>query len=180
MRQLTQLLKLSIPAVAVAALGVGCASDHVGGRPGEDFLPEGETAAVTRLAEQQIAAGCRTDATLRAYHFDHMSLNSLGRQKLDFFLSDDDKNGQYVIYVDVPTGENEESEAGERNDSVTRYLLSRGLTEAMFRLEAGYNPNNTMSVASAEAAKAAGPAPAAPAGSAGGAGYGASGSMSAK
>lgn len=140
--------------LALAACGGGCQSDKdevADGRAGEDFLRDDETSAVTRIVDRQTAAGARTDATLRAYHFTHAGLNSLGREKLDFILADRGQaDGELVVYVDVEGDEANRQHADARRASVSEYLTSRaGLSEGEFRLESGFNPHNTMSVVSA-------------------------------
>jgi hypothetical protein len=148
------LAAMAAAAVALAGVG-GCASDQPG-VPAEQFMEPGEVTEVSRLADQQIAAGARTDATLRPYHFNHAGgLNSLGRTKLDNMLDADDTDGagELVVYVDVPAAAKGD-EAGKklsdaRFDAVTQHLMSRGMTEAQFRLESGYNPNSSAFVVSA-------------------------------
>lgn len=142
--------------LALTVCGGGCRSDPEGrsaraGRPGDDFLRDDETSAVTRIAEQQIAVGARTDATLRPYHFDHAGLNALGREKLDLMLASGDgqRPGELVVYVDIAGDGANRRHAGARHAEVTDYLTSRGLAEGEFRLESGFNPHNTMSAVSA-------------------------------
>ncbi len=152
MSHLTKIFSAS----ALLAVLSGCNVDStMEGRDAEKFIEPHEVSAVTRLVDQQIASGARTDGTLRQYHFDNAVLNSLGRAKLDAMLNDDDKDGELVVYVDVPTGEGDADKklASARQDSVTQYLMSRGRTENTFRLESGFNPNNVMSVTSAKPAE---------------------------
>src|SRR5687768_1351506 len=152
MSQITRIFSAS----ALLAVLSGCSvTDTMEGRDAEKFMEPCEVSAVTRLVNQQIASGARTDGTLRPYHFDNAVLNSLGRAKLDAMLDDDDKDGELVVYVDVPTGEGDADKklASARQDSVTQYLMSRGRTEDTFRLESGFNPNNVMSVTSAKPAE---------------------------
>lgn len=168
MSWMTRYAKARVPMamlLAVATCGGGCQSgkdDVAGGRAGEDFLREDETSAVTRIAERQVAAGARTDATLRAYHFTHAGVNSLGREKLDFILADrgqGDGGGELVVYVDVGGDEANRQHADARRASVAEYLTSKGgLDDGEFRLELGHNPHNTMSVVSAVPPRDAGDA----------------------
>jgi hypothetical protein len=159
MSWMTRFAKARVPVamlLALTACGGGCQSsdkdDVAEGRAGEDFLRDDETSAVTRIAERQTAAGARTDATLRPYHFNHARLNSLGREKLDFILADrgeDGVDGETVVYVDVEGDEANRQHADARRAAVTDYLASRGMSEGSYRLESGFNPHNTMSVVSA-------------------------------
>ena len=166
----TSLAKSRVPLAMIIALtvcGGGCQSDRevAKGRPGEEFLRDDETSAVTRIAERQMAAGARTEATLRAYHFDHAALNGLGREKLDFMLAGAGEQGELVVYLDLAGDDANRQHAVARRADVTEYLGERGLAEGEFRLESGHNPHNTMSVVSAvppkDAAADEGPADAA-------------------
>src|SRR3954453_19148544 len=89
---------------------------------GADFRPEGETRSVQRFTEVQMAAGARTDATLRTYEFDCGDLNSLGRQKVDLLLKDDNACTPLVVYLDVKQDET----FAARQESVTAYLKDHG------------------------------------------------------
>jgi hypothetical protein len=152
---MSQIKRIFLASALLAVLS-GCnENEKTDGRDAEEFNQPCEVSAVTRLVNQQIASGARTDGTLRPYHFDNALLNSLGRAKLDAMLNDDDTDGELVVYVDVPTGEGDADKklASARQDSVTQYLMGRGRTENTFRLESGFNPNNVMSVTSAGAAQ---------------------------
>lgn len=105
---------------------------------GEAFRPEGEERTVAKFVTVQTAAGARTDATLRPYHFDCGDLNSLGQEKLDLMLRDDDACAPLVLYVDVPQDES----TNARHDSIKVYLKDRGLTDAQIKLVEGSNPKN--------------------------------------
>ena len=152
MTQLTkQVLKAVLPVAAMAA--VGCTSD-MPGTPAEQFMEPGEVSHVTRMGDQQIANGARTDATLRPYHFNQAGrLNSLGVQKLERIVDADDADGEgeLVLYVDVPTTDGDKGKklADARHDAVTKQLMELGLTEEQFRLETGHNPDNLMLVVDA-------------------------------
>lgn len=159
MTQLTEkITKAMLPAaaalVAIATLG-GCTS-NMPGQPAEQFMEPGELSHVTRMADQQTAIGSRTDATLRPYHFNAAGgLNSLGREKLDQMIDADDTDGaaELVVYVDTKApAENDAAGkklASARQDAVTQFLISRGLTEQQFRLESGFNPESTFAASSA-------------------------------
>ena len=130
----------------------------------EDFLSPDEPSELDRINELQVARGNAADATLRAYHFHRGALNSLGRQKLDQMMAAEesdaadaggDDGGEMVVYLDVAgTQGKAETEAAKRlaearQDAVTDYLLSRGLTEDSFRLEMGSNPDDSFLATSA-------------------------------
>ena len=147
-----KLTRIGVPMGLVVALTAGGCSvaGDMEGRPADEFMAADEESAVTRLANTQIAAGARTDATLRPYHFEDGELNSLGEEKLDFLvLTCDNKTSETVVYLDVPAGDDEAGKklAQARHEAVTEYLLSQGLTEDSFRLQSGYNPSNTTSAA---------------------------------
>jgi hypothetical protein len=158
MTQTTQIIKKLAPvAVAMAFVAAaGCSPDVTPGqkgRPADRFLGYGELSPVDRLVNDQIAAGARTDGTLRPYHFDGSDLNSLGREKLDSILAGTfDSNAEMVVYVDVPRGEGDAAAAlaDARRDAVSQYLVEQGVTEDEFRLESGFNPEVTTSVAAAK------------------------------
>ena len=170
MSWMTRFAKARVPMamlLALTACGAGCQSgkdDAPEGRAAEDFLRDDETSAVTRIADRQAAAGARTDASLRAYHFTGAGLNSLGREKLDFILADrgpgdGDADSELVLYVDLEGDAANRQHADARRASVSEYLTSHGgLAEGEFRLESGHNPHNTMSVVSAVPPKDAGEA----------------------
>jgi hypothetical protein len=128
---------LAAAALAVATCG-GCQHRQESRVNGGDFRPEGETRSVQRFAEVQMAAGARTDATLRTYEFDCGDLNSLGRQKIDLLLKDDNACSPLVVYLDVKQDEN----YAARQESVTAYLKDRGLTASQVKLVAGPNTTN--------------------------------------
>lgn len=147
-----QILKAVLPVAAMFA-AVGCTSD-MPGTPAEQFMEPGEVSHVTRMGDQQIANGARTDATLRPYHFNTAGrLNSLGREKLERIVDADDTDGegQLVLYVDVPTADGDAGKklAHARRSAVTEQLTSLGLTAEQFRLESGHNPDNRMRVVDA-------------------------------
>jgi hypothetical protein len=148
-------------AAALLALLGGCAADveksDDAGRPAEEFRPVDEVSDVTRINDQQIAAGARTDATLRPYHFYEADLNSLGREKLDLMLKDGAGAGGLVVYLDVPAAGDKRQLADARRGAVAEYLASRGLAEDSFRLERGHNPDNTFPAVPARGVKPAAP-----------------------
>ena len=140
--------------LALLAAVCGCRKDpHGESRGAEQFLGADETSAATRLADAQAAAGARTDATLRPYHFDHGRLNTLGRDKLDQMVAGLPAEGELDIYLDVQEVAVVDN-APAHNDEVESHLSSRGLERWQFRLHHGSNPDNTFSAASAMPEKA--------------------------
>lgn len=107
---------------------------------GEAFRADDEPRSVHRFAHAQSAAGARHDATLRPDHFDGGTLNSLGQEKLELMLKDDEACDPLVVYVDVPPGPDSSGLAG-RMESVKVYLKDRGLEDRQIQLEATANPS---------------------------------------
>ena len=181
MNRMAQLIKAGasgtlLAAATVLVVACGCQSKHEAeGRGAEEFLPDHQSSAVTRIVDRQVAAGARTDATLRAYHFDHARLNALGREKVDLVLEHAGDEGPLELYVDV-------SDSDAREAAVMDYLDGRVAPDRV-RLTAGPNPNNTFAASAALTAKgkhesgAAGTAVGQGLGEGGG--FGASGDMSA-
>ena len=126
--------------VLLAVAAAGCAhDDNASGKVrGDEFPPEGTVRAAHRIAEVQSASGARADATLRPFHFDAGRLNSLGEEKLDLMIQDDDLAEPMVIYLDLP--ESDASRA-DREHAVMAYLGERGLGDDRVRLRAGTNPD---------------------------------------
>lgn len=123
---------------ATALLAVGCHSSST--QPpmlhGENFVPDDQPHSVDNIAAAQAARGARADATLRPVHFNDAGLNSLGRQKLELMLADEDAVQPMVVYLDLPPA----SDAGPARQAVGDYLKARGLAENQFRLVDGPNP----------------------------------------
>jgi hypothetical protein len=137
---------------ALAVLGAitGCQHDHhqdhdgAASIYGETFPADGETRATDRFAQVQSAAAARADATLTAAHFDGRgSLNSLGRQKLDLMLRDDDAAAPMVVYLNLPSSTNGAAPTTASTDahrqSVRAYLVDRGVNDAQLEFRAGPN-----------------------------------------
>jgi hypothetical protein len=175
-------LAAAILTAATFGLG-GCGGKHhekTNDDAGDAFLGKDEVSNVNRLSDLQIAGGSRTDSTLRAYHFHRGSLNSLGRQKLDRMVAANeaeamdaggDDGEAMTVYLDASSGAAATEEVAKRlsdarHDAVTDYLMGRGLTEDMFRIELGHNPDNTFLASSAAGSAATEAGDAAPAGGA--------------
>ena len=139
---LTKVKSFAVTAGALLALAAGgCASDEhnaAGKVRGDEFPPEGTVRALHRIAEVQSAAGARADATLRPFHFDAGRLNSLGEEKLDLMLKDDDLAEPVVVYLDLPESDDRRP---AREQAVMAYLGERGLGDDQVRLKPGTNPD---------------------------------------
>src|SRR5512137_44602 len=100
--KLSKKLILSAATLAALAVGTGCECNKpaTAGTEGYNdpfFHPE-ELATVNRVARQQAASAARADATLNGAHFHGGKLNSLGEQKLELMLEDDDDTKPIVVY----------------------------------------------------------------------------------
>jgi hypothetical protein len=89
------------------------------------------------LAQQ--ASGSRADGTLRKQHFNGKELSSLGEQKLDLMLQDDDVNEPFTVYVNLPK---EDAMTSARQEAVARYLKDKGLSAEQIKVELGENPDS--------------------------------------
>lgn len=122
---------------ALALLGTpGCQHDHNDRAiHGETFPDDSEPRAVDRFVQVQSSAAARTDATLTSHHFDGgHGLNSLGEQKLDLMLRDDDRQSPLVVYLDFPRG------AADRDrEAVRAYLIDHGANEGQIEFRNGPN-----------------------------------------
>jgi hypothetical protein len=137
---------------ALAVLGAlaGCQHDHhqdhdgAATKYGETFPADSEPRATDRFVQVQSAAAARADATLTAAHFDGRGgLNSLGRQKLDLMLRDDDANTPMVVYLNLPSSSDGAAPTTASTDahreSVRAYLVDRGVNDAQLEFRAGPN-----------------------------------------
>jgi uncharacterized UBP type Zn finger protein len=151
----------TIAFAALLALASGCKQDNnAPDMHGENFVPNDTLRASQKFMLAQQASGSRHDATLHAQHFNGKELGSLGEQKLDLMLQDDDVNEPFTVYMNLPKGD---ATTTARQESVVRYLKDKGLTEEQIKVEIGENPDSYSSSAPAIAAMStpATPAPAA-------------------
>lgn len=132
---------------------------------GDQFRPDDELRPVHRIADASAASGARNDATLHAFHFDGGNaamLNSLGEQKLDLMLADDDAL-PLVVYLDVP----QDDVAARRQEAIQVFLKDRGVLATQFKVVPGKNMQLLTATApkikAMQSAEAAAPAAAAPA-----------------
>ena len=120
---------LKIAGAVLAGLAVsGAAGCQTDGSSVTDFFPSDNAPRATeQFMNVQAASGARADGTLQPLHFDAEKLNSLGEAKLDLMLKDDDSDDRFL---------------NSRKESVTRYLVDRGLSEDQVKFETGTNPNS--------------------------------------
>jgi hypothetical protein len=136
--------RLAWGSAALAALpaAVGCHGKADDAEPkyateGEKFSPDDEPRHLHRVLDTAAAAGARNDATLRGCHFDAgnpAALNSLGEEKLDLMLADDDAL-PLVVYVDVLA----DDLADARTKAVATFLKDRGLQDGQTKVVVGRN-----------------------------------------
>lgn len=120
---------------------LGCRRDR-GNAYGEKFPTDDEPRAVDRFVQVQSASAARADATLTAHHFDGRgALNSLGRQKLDLMLRDDDAADPLVVYLDLPNSPASPgaAPAADHGESVRIYLADRGVPGSHVEFRSGPN-----------------------------------------
>ena len=118
----------SIMFVLALTVAAGCSSNRAATKKethGEEFPSEYAVRSVHRFVEAQAASGARSDAMLYPSHFDAADLNSLGMQKLDLMLMDDDSSDTLMVYLAMP-----DDEANDRRDSVIAYLTEHGVRDA--------------------------------------------------
>jgi hypothetical protein len=138
-----------VAAAAMIVLTAGCHHDHSQAvlLHGEDFPGDNDSRSVWEIRSAQAAAGARQDATLYAVHFDEAGLNSLGQQKLDLMLADEQPSQPLVVYLDLPG----DATAQKEHQSVADFLKSRGLEDSQIALKDGPNPRTGSSAADAVA-----------------------------
>jgi hypothetical protein len=124
-------------AAALAAASAGCHGNTSSARlHGERFEDDDAPRPVRNIAAVQAANGARADATLYPSHFNASGLNSLGRDKLDKMLLDDEAAPPLVVYLDLPKGD----AVPQAHSAVANYLKGRGVSDAQFKVEDGANP----------------------------------------
>jgi hypothetical protein len=138
--------------MAAAALVVLTAGCHNGNPPrpapllhGEAFPADSDTRSVWDVRAAQAAAGARQDATLHAVHFDQAGLNSLGLQKLDLMLSDEQPTAPLIVYLDLSSDASIDAD----RQAVAAYLRDRGLQDNQIAIRDGANPHAMSSAADA-------------------------------
>lgn len=133
-------LLASLPAVTGCRKSEPEPSRDLTGIRGEQFAPPSVPRHVLRIADVSAASGARADATLHSLHFDAGNpggLSSLGEQKLNLMLSDDDAL-PIAIYLNV----SQDELYLVREQSVKVYLRDRGLSEQQMKIVAGPNTGN--------------------------------------
>jgi hypothetical protein len=131
----------TIAIAAVLAFAAGCQHDEnkSPNQHGEDFVPNDTMRASQKFMLAQQASGSRHDATLHAQHFNGKELSSLGEQKLDLMMQDDDVNEPFTVYLNLPKAD---ATTTARQESVTRYLKDKGLCDEQLKIEIGENPDS--------------------------------------
>ena len=125
----------------VIGLLAGCQSGSGRAIHGEIFPPDEQVRPVDRMLEAQSASAARRDGTLNTYHFDRGgALNSLGREKLDLMLRDDDEAVPLVVYLDV---RDRAGGLAPYEDAVRRYLTDRGIGDGQVDFRTGPNLDYT-------------------------------------
>lgn len=139
-----------VAAAALVVLTAGCHHDDSQNSTvllhGE-VIPEHDSSEVWQIRGAQAAAGARQDATLYAVHFDEAGLNSLGQQKLDLMLADEQPAEPLIVYLDLPA----DAAAEQDRASVLAFLKDRGLQDSQIALKDGPNPHTANSAADAVA-----------------------------
>ena len=133
-------------ATAGVLLTAGCESDR---SALNEFFPQ-DNRATHAFTAAHAQAGARHDATLQSHHFDGNELNSLGRAKLDHFVTARARGGTTpttapatqpattTIYLNLP-GDG----ADARRSAALAYLVENGIDENEVKFVAG--PNLTVS-----------------------------------
>jgi len=126
---------LKLAGILFAGMVVGCQTDK---SSMTDFFPQEEEQRVGNVRDAQAASGARADATLQPHHFDGDKLNSLGQDKLDRMLADDDTAQPMVVYLNLAE---KDEQTSARRESIMRYLQDRGASADQIKLEMGPNPH---------------------------------------
>jgi hypothetical protein len=121
-------------------LSAGCASQQTANKDyihGENYLPDTTVREEAKIIDSSVAAGSRADGTLRGFHFNDDSLNSLGKKKLDYMVAaDQNLTSTLTVFMDFPTID---PNFAKRHDAVTEYLKTKGLKDAQIALVDGPN-----------------------------------------
>lgn len=137
----------------ISILGAVClftlpACQHEAVSDGSSFAEEGIVRSPQRFADIQAAAGARSDAMLTQVHFSGSTLNSLGIEKLDRMIADDDLAEPMVVYLNVP----QDQLVGARTAAVETYLADCGLQKQQIAVQVGVN-EQTLHLASISSAR---------------------------
>ena len=125
-------------AIAAVAMSVGgCQTDE---SSMTDFFPPDQARASQQFVAAQAASGARADATLQPSHFDGDRLSSLGEDKLELMLMDDDTAEPLVVYLNL---DKDAPNLNVRREAVTEFFIERGLLREQIELRTGSNPNVT-------------------------------------
>ena len=138
MKKQNKLPWLTFAAAALVALSAGCHNaENKELLHGEKFDADDAPRASRNAVAVQAANGARADSTLYAAHFNSAGLNSLGRQKLDLMMLDDEATPPMTVYLDLGK---DEASVKLAHTAVAEYLKARGVAESQFKIEDGQNP----------------------------------------
>jgi len=130
-------LTLAAAATLVAAT-TGCHNANTSEKlHGEAFESDDAPRSSRNAVAIQAANGARADATLYPAHFNSAGLNSLGRDKLEKMMLDDESTPPMTVYLDLGK---DEAAVKLAHTAVAEYLKARGVAESQFKLEDGPNP----------------------------------------
>jgi hypothetical protein len=124
---------LSLSAIVLLTVVGGCQTDN---SSQTDFFPAERK--VDQVINAQATRGARQDATLQAYHFDGVALNSLGQQKLAMLVPDDPR-AEMLVYLNLPANS---PATDARRQAVIGYVKQFDVRESQLRVELGSNPDN--------------------------------------
>jgi hypothetical protein len=137
-------------AVTIGVVAGGCASECGDGKCGHKhadntryqdpfFPPTHVKPAATTWFDAAAAAGRAQEATLYPQHFDGNELSSLGVERMEGVIAGRKLNERLNVYLDTSSLKDRSLDA-DRQATVEKFLLSRGMKSDQFALEAGPNP----------------------------------------
>ena len=138
MNKQSKLRWLTLAAAAtLVAVSAGCHNANTDKLHGEAFEEDDAPRSSRNVVAIQAANGARADATLYPAHFNAAGLNSLGRDKLEKMMLDDEATAPMTVYLDLGKDESARKLA---HTAVAEYLKARGVAESQFKIEDGPNP----------------------------------------
>jgi len=139
MNKQSKLRWLTLAAAAtLVAVSAGCHNSNTSEKlHGEKFDEDDAPRTTRNITAVQAANGARADATLYPSHFNSAGLNSLGREKLEKMMLDDESTPPMTVYLDLARNE---SSLRLAHTAVAEYLKARGVAESQFKIEDGPNP----------------------------------------
>lgn len=138
MKKQNKLPWLALAAAALVAVSTGCHNgDNKELLHGDKFDADDAPRATRNAVAVQAANGARADATLYPAHFNSAGLNSLGREKLETMMLDDESTPPMTVYLDLGK---DPASVKLAHTAVAEYLKARGVAESQFKIEDGPNP----------------------------------------